>query len=121
MKSGQDKGKGIFSWHLVIWPALTWAIIGGLCYWLDKLDPAVTVKLTGEYYVSVLVPGNPLEWAPAAWFFIAIGILYIVSIWLIYRHAKRYNRNAVRWTTAAIVFSPVLAWIVYGLSWRKNP
>jgi hypothetical protein len=37
-----------------------------------------------------------------------------------YRHAKRYNRNTVRWTTAAIVFSPVLAWIAYGLSWRKS-
>ncbi len=66
--------------------------------------------------------GNPLEWAPMAWGLIAAGILamllYIFGVWTIYHHAIRYNRNAVRWTTAAIVFTPILAWIAYGLSWR---
>jgi hypothetical protein len=48
-----------------------------------------------------------------------IIFFYAFGTWAIYSNAKRHGRNAVRWTTAAIVFSPVLAWIAYGLSWRK--
>ncbi len=119
LKSNQDKVKGIFSWHLVVWPALTWVILSGICYWLDKRDPALEAGY-GWPRKYEPIPGNPLEWAPEAWAIIAAGILYIIGVWIMYHHAKRYNRNAVRWTTAAIVFSPVLAWIVYGLSWRKS-
>jgi hypothetical protein len=50
----------------------------------------------------------------------ALAILYAFGVWAIYTVAKRHGRNAVRWTTAAIVFSPALAWIVYGLSWSKS-
>jgi len=108
LKSSQDKVRGIFSWHLVIWPILTWVILSGICYWLDNR----------EWHVWSF--SRPLDWAPEAWAIIAAGILYIVSVWIMYQHAKRYNRNAIRWTTAAIVFSPVLVWIVYGLTWRKS-
>jgi hypothetical protein len=126
MKSSQDKKKGIFSWHLVVWPLVALLIACGICSWLDKRDPSMgwipkTNPLPGQphhYYGPK--PGNPFDWAPIAWIFIATGILYIVGCWIMYQHAKRYNRNAVRWTTAAIVFSPVLAWIAYGLSWRKS-
>ena len=50
----------------------------------------------------------------------ALAILYVFGILAIYTVAKRQNRNTVRWTTAAIVFSPVIVWIIYGLSWSKN-
>ena len=121
MKSNQDKGKGVFSWHLVVWPVLTWLIGSGICYWLDKRNPALEAGYGSRpWRATHPIPGNPLEWAPEAWAIIAAGILYIVGIWIIYHHAKRYNRNAVRWTTAAIAFSPVLAWIAYGLTWRKS-
>jgi hypothetical protein len=50
----------------------------------------------------------------------ALAVLYAFGVWAIYTVAKRNMRNAVRWTTAAIVFSPALAWIVYGLSWSKS-
>jgi hypothetical protein len=128
-KSNQDKVKGIFSWHLVVWPALTWVILSGLCYWLDKpktTAPAGFPTLTLPTYKAPTLPtfptlpSNALGEAPQYWVIIAAGILYIVGIWIMYQHAKRYNRNTVRWTTAAIVFSPVLAWIAYGLSWRKS-
>ena len=124
MKSDQDKDKGLFSWHFVVWPALAGVILGGLFYWLDKRDPAMMVNPEWPHNYRapshIPTPGNPLEWAPVAWGIIAAGIIYIVGCCVLYRHAKRYNRNAVRWTTAAIVFSPALAWIVYGLSWRKS-
>jgi len=125
LKPGQGRVKGIFSWNLVVWPALTWVILSGFCYWLDKQELA---KVFSRYIyhfgqwmgVYDLVPGNPLEWAVEAWVIMAAGILYIVGIWIIYYHAKRYNRNTVCWTTTAIVFSPVVAWIVYGLTWRAG-
>lgn len=116
LKPGQGKVKGVFSWHLVVWPALTWVILSGICYWLDKRDPA----MTGPPWERHTIPGNPLEWALEAWAIIAAGILYIVGIWIIYHHAKRHGRNAVAWATSAVAFSPVLAGIAYGLSWPKR-
>ena len=125
--------KGIFSWHLVVWPVVTWLIASGICFWLDKSDPAMELVKEPYWMPGVQnplgeprpIPGNPLEWAPVAWGLIAAGIivilLYIFGVWIIYQHATRYNRNAVRWTTTSIVFTPVLAWIAYGLSWRKSP
>jgi lipoprotein signal peptidase len=77
-----------------------------------------TFQLIGPRYERT--PGNPLEWAPLAWWITAVVILYIVGVWIMYRHAKYYDRNTVRWTTAAIIFTPVLAWAAYGLSWRKS-
>lgn len=65
-------------------------------------------------------PDNIYDWAPIAWFFIAVTILYIVGCWMMYQHTKLYNRNVVCWTATAIVFTPVLAWIAYGLSWPKS-
>jgi hypothetical protein len=51
---------------------------------------------------------------------LALAILYAFGVWAIYTVAKRHGRNTVRWTTAAIAFSPVLAWIAHGLTWRKS-
>jgi hypothetical protein len=50
----------------------------------------------------------------------ALPVLYGFGAWAIYIVAKHHNRNAVRWMTIAIVFSPVIAWIVYGLSWSRS-
>jgi uncharacterized membrane protein YcjF (UPF0283 family) len=76
--------------------------------------------------VGVIVTSDPFarrEWdtvlAVLAFVF-ALAILYVFGAWAIYTVAKRQGHNAVRWTTAAIVFSPVLAWAVYGLTWRKS-
>jgi hypothetical protein len=130
LKASQKKEKGIFSWHLVVWPLLTWIGLSLICFGLDKLDLAERARV--EWYadpghwletphtVYEPIPGNPLEWAPLAWGLSAAIILYIVGIWIIYQYAKRHGRNVVRWTTAAITFSPVLAGIVYGLTWPKS-
>ena len=118
--------KRIFSWHLAVWPVVTLLGACGICAWLDKREIAMGWNpqpnpLPGQpHHIYGPTPGNPFDWAPFAWIYIAAGILYIVGVWIMYKHAYINNRNAVRWTTAAIVFSPVLAWIVYGLSWRKS-
>jgi len=123
LKSSKAKAKGIFSWHLVVWPVVTLLIACGICHWLDKRDLAMgwvprLNPLPGQrHHYWGPTPGNPWDWAPIAWIFIAAGILYIVGVWIICLHAMRNNRNAVLWTIAAIVFTPIVAWIAYGLSW----
>lgn len=126
LKSNKDKTKGIFSWHLVVWPFVTLLIACGICSWLDKRDPAMgwlpnPNPLPGQPHHNYQpLPDNPFDWAPFAWVFIAAAILYIVGVWIMCKHAMRNNRSAVRWTIAAILFTPVLAWIVYGLTWHRT-
>jgi predicted nucleic acid-binding Zn ribbon protein len=50
----------------------------------------------------------------------ALAALYGFGVFAMYKIAKLNNRNAVRWMTASIVFTPVITWIVYGLSWSKS-
>jgi len=131
LKPSPNKEKGIFRWGLVVWSFLIWVGLSAICFGLDKLEPAMELVYVPppqsgqlispfDQWEYALIPGNPLEWAPFAWVLIALAILYAISIWVIYQHAKRYNRNAVRWITIAIVFTPISAWIAYGLSWRKS-
>lgn len=76
----------------------------------------------GAGVVVLVVPSARHDWTvvPGVGVLCAPAILYAFGVWAIYTVAKRHGRNAVRWTTAAIVFSPVLAWAVYGLTWRKS-
>ena len=97
-----------------------WAGLTAVCFGLDKLDPAMRRAGYGWEAQLEPVPGNPPTWAPLASLFIALAILYAVGVWIIYNHAKRHNRNAMRWATAAIAFSPILAGIAYGLTWPKS-
>lgn len=120
LKSSQNKEKGIFRWGLVVWPLLSWVILTGVCFALDKLDPAMRRVGYGWPPKYEPIPGNPATWAPLASIFIALAILYAISVWIIYQHAKRYRGNAVRWATASVVFSPILVGIAYGLTWPKS-
>jgi len=123
LKPSQNKEKGIFRWGLVVWPFLIWAGLSAICFGLDKLDPAMETEWVGAArggFRTYPIPGNPVEWAPVVWAIIAALIVYIVGCWIIYQHAKRYRGNAVRWATASVVFSPVLAGIAYGLTWPKS-
>jgi uncharacterized paraquat-inducible protein A len=49
-----------------------------------------------------------------------VPAIYIFGVWAIYTVAKRHERNAIRWLTVAIVFSPAFAWAVYGLTWHEG-
>lgn len=67
---------------------------------------------------------RPIAWAPGAVGIVAGALvfyfLYIVVPQIVYGNAKSYGRNAVRWTTAFVVFTPFLAGIAYLLTWPKN-
>jgi hypothetical protein len=51
---------------------------------------------------------------------VSIFFLTLASAFFIYYHAKAYGRNAVRWATAFIIFSPLWAGIAYLLTWPKR-
>ncbi len=46
--------------------------------------------------------------------------LYITLAYVVHNHAKSHNRRAVAWTTAFIVFTPILAGLAYLLTWPKE-
>ena len=73
----------------IVWAALTAVLIGLL----------VLTHGVSPYRIDYFVVMG----------FCATPILYAFGIWAIYNNARRHGRNTVRWTTAAIVFSPVLA------------
>ena len=59
----------------------------------------------------------------SGWMFLCIigGIaLYLTLPYEVYKHAKKQKRRAVMWTTAFIVFTPILAGLAYLLTWPKE-
>ena len=46
--------------------------------------------------------------------------LYFTLAYVVYNHAKKHHRRAVAWTTAFIVFTPILGGLVYLLTWPKE-
>lgn len=59
-------------------------------------------------------------WAPWASIGLIIFSLYVGGIYLIYNHARQNERNVIRWITASIVFSPLIAGIAYLLTWPER-
>ncbi len=60
---------------------------------------------------------SDITWAPGA---TAVLFFNMVSAAFIRPYVKRHGRNVVRWITAFVVFTPVLAGIAYLLTWPKN-
>ena len=50
----------------------------------------------------------------------ALYVLYVFPTVMVYHNANRVGRNAVRWATAFVVFTPLLAGIAYLLTWPKG-
>ncbi len=46
--------------------------------------------------------------------------MYFTLAYVVYNHAKKRNRRAIAWATAFIVFTPILAGLLYLLSWPKE-
>jgi hypothetical protein len=67
---------------------------------------------------------SPLAWAPPlsviTGFLVGFYIFYFVAPYTVYHNAKKVGRNAVRWTTAFVIFTPVLAGIAYLLTWPRS-
>ena len=90
---------------------MLWVGLSALAFWVDAIDGGMETRWGGY---------ETFTWAPYVMVVLFFLIPYIFGVWAIYSVAKRHGHNTVRWTTAAIVFSPVLAWAVYGLTWRKS-
>ncbi|MBA7481874.1 hypothetical protein ES707_17352 [subsurface metagenome] len=71
-----------------------------------------------------LVDFNRFNWAPWASAWTLIGLigffLYVKGIYLIHNHAEHNGRNTVRWTTASILFSPIVAALIYLLTYPEK-
>jgi hypothetical protein len=105
-----SKKKGISLRKGSLLAFMLWVGLSALAFGVDALDGKGA--WWGRY--------ETFTWAPYVILVLFFLIPYIFGVWAIYSVAKRHNRNAVRWTTVAIVFSPVLAWAAYGLTSRKS-
>lgn len=88
---------------------------------LDGITHTYTYRTWGGLEKTVV---ETIAWADDATavtvILAAFYIFYIVIPNIVYNNAKRHGRNAVRWTTAFVVFTPVLAGIAYLLTWPKG-
>jgi len=93
-------------------------------YWYHSYDP--TIHYPGyppdwiPSWESPVVAHTPIYWAPIASIIAAGLALYIVATQTVYSNAKRHGRNAIRWATAFVLFTPILAGITYLLTWPKD-
>jgi hypothetical protein len=108
----KKKGIGLRKGGLLAF--ILWAGITIIAFGLDIATGYDKVYGWGGAHLELIT------WAPIVSAVFGPAIAYAFGVWAIYNNAKRHERNAVRWTTTAIVFSPVLAWAAYGLTWRKS-
>jgi hypothetical protein len=114
--------------NILLEAALYTLVVGSLCvifFIADTFDGTTAIYYVGGWGWSPGKPiTTPLAWAPQVSTLIAslggIYIFYILAPYAVYHNAKRHGRNAVRWTTAFVVFTPVLAGIAYLLTWPKS-
>ena len=103
--------------NFLLWLAVS-LFLCGLFFIIDYNDGAKHVWYTPPSYT--FRHEEALAWAPMASVIVAIIGFYWASIDAAYRHMKRSGRNVVRWMSAFILFTPVLAGIAYLLTWPKG-
>lgn len=112
--------------ELILWIVLP-CLLCGIFFAVDYVDGTSGYH---RYYIGWLWPSwhhevtTPFAWAPIASVCVAsiaaFWGLYVVLPYIVYHNAMRNGRNAVRWTTAFIIFTPLLAGIVYLLTWPNR-
>ena len=92
---------------------------------VDFLDRTTGIyyQYTWPYFTKVPYTTN-ITWAPVASIFVAcltgVYIFYVLIPYIVYHHAKSQGRSEVRWVTAFVIFTPLLAGIAYLLTWPKG-
>ncbi len=81
---------------------------------IDKIDGATRVY---KDYWRISYDTILYTWAPEVSTILVASCLYVVLSCTIHQHAQRNGRNVIRWTTASLVFTPLLAGIAYLLTW----
>jgi len=103
---------------LVVLVAVILCIIFFTVDYVDGTVSQYIERTTGQYVIDLMT------WAPFACTLVAclagFYIFYILAPYAVYHHSKRHGRNTVRWTTAFVVFTPVLAGVAYLLTWPKE-
>ena len=106
------------SWLNDPWSSLwTWIIafvlIAACFFIVDQTFGEVEglIGLKGYYQL------HSITWAPIA---TVILVFNMVSAALLRPYIKRHGRNYIAWTTAIIVFTPILMGLGYLLMWPKN-
>jgi predicted membrane protein len=85
-----------------------------------KLPPAYRWDQRPELPMVHVIGYERFTWAFTWSIYTGILGLYVVAVFFVVQLAKRHERNVVAWTTAAILFTPVLTVIAYLLTWPKD-
>ena len=91
---------------------IVWLLLCGIFVALFKVSKYL---LWGTWEIEI-----PVLFTWITLLMIAGVALHFSLAYAIYKHAKKNNRRAVAWATAFIVFTPVLAGLLYLLSWPKE-
>ena len=117
---GQDapKRRSIFTRELkvpgIVKAFIVWMLLCVVIWVLSVAFHGFDELRSDIYHIGLVLP----IWTYPA--LIGAIALYITLVYVVYDHAKRHHRRAVAWTTAFIVFTPILAGLVYLLTWPKE-
>jgi hypothetical protein len=118
--------------HWPWWILLITAVLVGLFFLIDTFDntPGIPIYSHHAPYLypwETAIPepqiiGYEMRYTWAFSLSLCVGLtgLYMAGALFIAGLAERQHRNLVAWTTAAIVFTPVLASIAYLLTWPQG-
>ena len=96
--------------NLLIW-ILVCGLLSLLFFWLEDITAPWT-------YHRGLSP-KP-SWAVEPSIFVTILGFNLATTDVLRHYVRQHGRNVVSWTTASLVFTPILAGVVYLLTWPKD-
>lgn len=102
--------------NLLIWMLICGVLSAGFFIIQDVTD-------TGSKLVRYVRDGNmgwTGGWAAGLSIFITILGFNLATTDVLRHYVRQHGRNVVSWTTASIVFTPILAGVVYLLTWPKD-
>ena len=102
--------------NLLIWILVCGVLSVGFFILEDVTD-------TGRYYVRHSRYGSPGwtgGWATGLSIFTTILGFNLATTEVLIHYVRQHERNLVSWATASLVFTPILAGIVYLLTWPKD-
>ena len=98
--------------NLVLWIVIS-GVLSAIFFTIEKITG------TGSDYSwrrGVSTGG----WAAGLSIFVTIIGFNLATADILRHYIRQHGRNVISWTTAIIVFTPILAGIVYLLTWPKN-
>jgi hypothetical protein len=104
-----------------LWSFVGWAVASGI---LTGVFFLIDEFVGNKTHLSIFDPfynTHEFTWAPLTSITVAVVLaINLVSANVLKPYLERQGRNVVAWTTAIVVFTPILAGIVYLLTWPKD-